>query len=58
MPEGTLGKDIADCLQKHRLRLVPKFESHDLKHVVLNFQMTPADEIRMQAFMMGKSMAS
>ena len=53
LPDGTLGKDIADCLRKNNLRLVPNYESHDLKHVLLNFKMTPVDEIRMQAFMLG-----
>src|ERR1043165_783495 len=52
LPDGTLGKDIAECLKKNGLRLVPNYESHDLKHVLLNFQMTPVDEIRMQAFML------
>ena len=53
LPEGTLGKDIANCLKNNRLRLVPNYESHDLKHVLLDFKMTPVDEIRMQAFMIG-----
>lgn len=53
LPEGTLGKDIANCLEKNNLRLVPNYESHDLKHVLLDFKMTPEDEIRMQAFMLG-----
>ena len=53
LPDGTLGKDIANCLQKNNLRLVPNYESHDLKHVLLDFKMTPVDEIRMQAFMLG-----
>ncbi|TWV99811.1 hypothetical protein [Chitinophaga pinensis] len=53
LPEGTLGKDIADCLEKHGLRLVPGFESHDMKHILLDFKMTPVGEIRLQAFMLG-----
>jgi hypothetical protein len=53
LPDGTLGKDIANCLEKNDLRLVPNYESHDLKHVLLDFKMTPVDEIRMQAFMLG-----
>jgi hypothetical protein len=53
LPNGTLGKDIATCLEKNGLRLVPNYESHDLKHVLLDFKMTPVDEIRMQAFMLG-----
>lgn len=51
--DGTLGKEIANCLEKNNLRLVPNYESHDLKHVLLDFKMTPVDEIRMQAFMLG-----
>lgn len=53
LEKGTLGKEIAKCLDKHNLTLVPKYESHDLKHVLLNYQMTAEDEIRMQAFMVG-----
>jgi hypothetical protein len=53
LPDGTLGKDIANCLEKNGLRLVPNYDSHDLKHVLLDFKMTPVDEIRLQAFMLG-----
>ncbi len=52
-PIGTLGYDIAKCLEDNKLSLVPKYETHDLKHVLLDFKMTPVDEIRMQAFMLG-----
>ena len=53
LEEGTLGKEIAKCLKENNLNLVPNYESHDLKHSLLNFKMTPLDEIRMQAFMIG-----
>ncbi|WP_422104355.1 hypothetical protein [Winogradskyella sp.] len=53
LEDGTLGKAIADCLDECNLTLVPKFESHDLKHVLLDYKMTAEDEIRMQAFMIG-----
>ncbi|MEM7162229.1 MAG: hypothetical protein AAF487_07270 [Bacteroidota bacterium] len=53
LDKNTLGWAIADCLDKHELTLVPKFESHDLKHVLLGYSMNPEDEIRMQAFMIG-----
>ena len=53
LEEGTLGKEIAKCLKESHLNLVPNYESHDLKHSLLNFKMTPLDEIRMQAFMIG-----
>ena len=50
---GTLGKEIANCLDHHHLNLVPNYESHDLKHVLLNYEMTAEGEIRLQAFMIG-----
>ena len=53
LKEGTLGREIAACLDQHKLRLVPGYESHDLKHTLLDFKMTAVDEIRMQAFMIG-----
>lgn len=52
-PIGTLGNDVIKCLDDNNLGLVPKYESHDLKHVLLDYKMTPVDEIRMQAFMLG-----
>lgn len=52
MPPGTLGHEVARCLDEHKLRLVPGYESHDLKHTLLGYDMTPIDEIRLQAFML------
>lgn len=52
-PVGTLGYDVAKCLDNNNLKFVPHFESHDLKHVILEYKMTPADEIKLQAFMLG-----
>ena len=53
LKRGTLGKAIADSLDARGLTLVPGYESHDLKHTLLGFGMTPEDEVRMQAFMIG-----
>ena len=53
LEEGTLGKEIANILNQKKINLVPNYESHDLKHALLGFKMTPLDEIRMQAFMLG-----
>ncbi|MCH2032298.1 MAG: ubiquinone biosynthesis protein COQ4 [Tenacibaculum sp.] len=53
LEDGTLGKEIAKYLDYNNLNLVPQYESHDLKHILLNYQMTAEDEIRMQAFMIG-----
>lgn len=53
LPDNTLGKQAANCLDENNLRIVPGYESHDLKHTLLNYKMTAEDEIRMQAFMLG-----
>ncbi|WP_138079326.1 hypothetical protein [Hymenobacter jeollabukensis] len=53
LPAGTIGREMADTMQARGLNLVPGFESHDLKHVVLNYALEPMDEIRLQAFMLG-----
>jgi ubiquinone biosynthesis protein Coq4 len=53
MPEGTVGKAIADLLQKNQLKLIPRFECHDLKHVLLGYGMNAEDELKMQAFLLG-----
>ncbi|MBC6697830.1 hypothetical protein [Hymenobacter sp. BT190] len=53
LPEGTVGRELAACLLARDLTLVPGFESHDLKHVVLAYELEPVGEIRMQAFMLG-----
>ncbi|KGO79189.1 hypothetical protein Q762_14550 [Flavobacterium cauense R2A-7] len=53
LPKGTLGNDIAKILDENKVKLIPNYESHDLKHVLLNYGMNAEDEIRMQAFMLG-----
>ncbi len=52
-PNGSVGKSIANILDENGLRLIPKFESHDLKHLLLGYSMTPEDEVKMQAFLFG-----
>lgn len=37
-PKGTLGNDIAKYLDDNKLGLVPNYESHDLKHVLLDYK--------------------
>lgn len=53
MPSGTIGNEIAKSLDYHKYDVVPGFESHDLKHIILGYKMNPLDEVRMQAFMIG-----
>jgi hypothetical protein len=53
LKNGTVGKEIANLLDNLGYRLIPRFENHDLKHVILEYEMTMKDEIRMQAYLVG-----
>jgi len=52
-PPQTLGSDLSLFLEKEGLELMPKFESHDVYHVLLKYKTTVVDEARMQFFLMG-----
>ena len=53
LPAGTLGRGVADILHANHLHLIPHYENHDLKHVLLGYGMTPDDELKLKAFMFG-----
>ena len=53
MPSNTVGSDLAKMLDRGHLKLIPRFEEHDLKHLILDYGMTSEEEIRMQAFLLG-----
>lgn len=53
LPVATVGRAVADLLAAHRLQLIPRYENHDLKHVLLGYGMTPDDELKLKAFMLG-----
>lgn len=53
LQKGTVGFEVAKMLDSKKYRLIPKFENHDLKHIVLEYEMTMKDEIRMQAYLIG-----
>lgn len=53
LSDETVGKAIANSLKEHGYALIPGFESHDMKHVLLDYPMTPLGEVRLQAFMIG-----
>lgn len=51
--QNTLGRHLADCMDRNNVDFIPYFESHDLKHVLLDYEMKPLDEIRLQAYLLG-----
>ncbi|MEJ7660346.1 MAG: hypothetical protein WKG07_12380 [Hymenobacter sp.] len=48
-----LGRGVADLLARHGLQLIPHYEDHDLKHVLLGYDMTPEDKLKLKAFTLG-----
>ena len=53
LPTGTVGREVAGVLKRKDYRLIPKFDNHDLKHIVLGYNMIMEDELRMQAYLIG-----
>ena len=53
LPVGTLGRGVADIMHNNYLQLIPHYENHDLKHVLLGYAMTPEEELKLKAFMLG-----
>ena len=53
LPAHSVGREMARMLDKNGLRLIPHYEEHDLKHLLLGYKMTTEDEIRMQAYLFG-----
>jgi len=49
----TIGSDLAEMLIENKLTVIPRFEDHDLKHLILGYGMTSMEEIRMQAYLFG-----
>jgi len=57
-PNRTMGKDLANFLERENFDLMPYYETHDLLHVLLHYQTTVVDEGRMQFFLLGNGKKS
>jgi len=53
LPVHTVGYELAQILDRHQLQLIPKFEEHDLKHLILGYGMSTEEELGMQAYLLG-----
>jgi hypothetical protein len=51
--DGTLGKDLALYLNKVNFKLLPNYEQHDCKHIILQYEMNEEGEARMQFYFLG-----
>ena len=58
LPDGTLGKDFFNFLEKRNLPLLKHYARHDLKHVLLNYDTTDEGEVCLQSFMLGNGRIS
>ena len=52
-PVGTVAREIANYLDAKGLSFLPKGEKHDVRHIVLGYEMNVEGEVRMQAFLIG-----
>ncbi len=53
LPKTSLGWAMASMLDKEGHSLIPKFETHDVQHLLLGYQMTGLGEARLQFFLVG-----
>ena len=57
-PAHSLGKDLANFLQQEDFDLIEGLESHDVYHVLLQYNTTVEEEAQMQFFLMGNGKKS
>ena len=50
---GTLGHDLYQFITVRKLSLLPHYARHDIKHILLGYDTTGKDEVRLQCFMLG-----
>jgi len=53
LAKDTLGHQLYLAMTKHQFNFVPYYESHDLKHILLDYDIEAGQEMQMQAFMFG-----
>jgi ubiquinone biosynthesis protein Coq4 len=52
-PDGSMGKALADFLEKKDLELLTYYARHDIKHILLGYDTTDEGEGCLQCFMLG-----
>ena len=53
MTAGRLGNDLFHFLRQRNLQLLPYYERHDIKHILLQYDTTDEGEVCLQCFMLG-----
>lgn len=52
LPQDTVGYRLYDFLEHHQLELLPYYEKHDIKHIILGYPPTESGEVSLQCFML------
>lgn len=50
--DGTVGRELYLFFHHHNLDILPHYEKHDIKHVVLGYPPTEEGEVSLQCFML------
>jgi ubiquinone biosynthesis protein Coq4 len=58
LPYETVGNELWQTLNANNLRLLPYYERHDIKHVVLDYPFTDEGEVCLQFFMLANGRIS
>lgn len=58
LPYETVGNELWQSLNAENLRLLPYYERHDIKHVVLDYPFTDEGEVSLQFFMLANGRIS
>ena len=53
LPDGTVGKELINYMDKIGITFKPNLVKHDIKHILTGYQMKTKDEIKIQAFLLG-----
>ena len=53
MPKNSLGYGLYEYLNKTNLTFKPNLIRHDIKHILLNYEMKMPDELKIHAFLIG-----
>jgi ubiquinone biosynthesis protein Coq4 len=57
-PDGSLGKNLAEFLDKNQFDILPFLETHDVYHVLLGYKPTIVDEARLYFWLLGNGKRS
>ncbi|MCG8577044.1 MAG: hypothetical protein MI810_19340 [Flavobacteriales bacterium] len=53
MPINSLGRKLYEYLTQNRISYKPNLVRHDVKHILLGYEMKMPDELHIHAFLMG-----